>query len=283
MQPSIGEFTLTLNSQNTGRGNVVYRVSLDRLEDVPQGVTVTMATPRALDATLQVSPTPTTTSSPTPTPTANVCSATAAYQCTVDGGCWQGATCACDYSCTSPVIIDIQGDGFSLTDAKNGVDFDLDGDGYRERYSWTAANSEDAFLFLDRNENGIVDNGAELFGNFTVQQPPPPDTSLNGFNALATYDRPGYFGGNGDGMIDRQDEVFSQLRLWRDANHNGISEPRELSTLPQSGIEAISLDYKESGHTDRYGNSFRYRAKVYGANRRDLGRWAYDVFLKSVP
>lgn len=265
---SIGELTLTLSSQNTGRGNVVYRVNLVRLENIPQGTTVGRVAPTTLDATLAVNPTPT----PTPPPGGG-------------GGGFGEPPCdptrqvGIDGECLSPILIDVTGSGFDLTDAQNGVNFDLDADGIKERLSWTAANSDDAFLFLDSNENGVVDNGLELFGNFTVQPPPPAGVPLNGFNALAMYDRPGFFGGNGDGVIDNRDAVFSQLRLWRDANHNGISELSELRRLPELGVEAISLDYRESRRRDRYGNLFRYRTKVYGTNRADLGRWAYDVFL----
>jgi hypothetical protein len=80
-----------------------------------------------------------------------------------------------------------------------------------------------------------------------------------------------------------QDLIFNQLRLWRDTNHNGISEANELHTLVELGLTKIELDYRESRKTDEFGNQFKYRAKVKDAQDTQLGRWAWDVFLINEP
>lgn len=177
----------------------------------------------------------------------------------------------------SPVVIDVNGDGFSFTNADDGVAFDITATGRLQAVSWTSVGADDAFLVLDRNGNGLIDDGSEVFGDSTPQ---PESTHPNGFAALAVFDREEE-GGNEDGEISREDAVYSRLQLWQDRNHNGISESEELYSLPELGVRAIELDYKESRRVDEFGNEFKYRAKVRRVHGASDGRWAYDVFLQA--
>lgn len=196
--------------------------------------------------------------------------------------CYMDGVNICDLRPPCPVVIDIEGNGFRLTSNTNGVLFDLNANGIAERLSWTAASSDDAWLVLDRDGNNVIDNGRELFGNFTPQPTPPSGVSLNGYNALAEYDKP-INGGNGDSVINRNDTIFSSLLLWQDTNHNGVSEGAELRTLPTLGVDEIDLDYRESRRTDEHGNQFKYRAKVKRTHATQVGRWSWDVFLIPAP
>ena len=130
-----------------------------------------------------------------------------------------------------PLIFDITGDGFEIIDKANGPYFDKDNNGYGERIDWTAT---DSFLALDLNKNGKIDNGSELFGDTTVLLGKDGKYAANGFEALIQYDE------NGDGIINKEDSVFVELRLWLDQDADGISTDKELTTLADNKIVAIS-------------------------------------------
>lgn len=179
----------------------------------------------------------------------------------------------------SPIIVDTTGKGFKLTSAAEGVVFDMAGTGYPIQMSWTARGSGNAFLALDRNGNGKIDNGKELFGNYTRQ---PKSDHPNGYLALAEFDKPEN-GGNGDGIIDSRDAIFPNLRLWIDENHDGISQPNELYSLPELGVYSISLHYRDDrNYFDQFGNWFHYQSQLNpdpkDGTSKD-GRLTYDVFF----
>ena len=130
-----------------------------------------------------------------------------------------------------PLIFDIAGDGFQIIDKSEGVYFDKDNNGYSERIDWTV---RDSFLVLDLNKNGKIDNGSELFGDTTYLLGEDKKYAENGFEALIQYDE------NKDGLITSDDSVFASLRLWLDADGDGISTEEELTTLADHKIVAIS-------------------------------------------
>ena len=128
----------------------------------------------------------------------------------------EGSFCAC-----SPILVDLEGDGFRLTGLDDPVQFDIDATGEPRTISWTHASADDAFLVLDRNGNGRIDDGSELFGSSTAQ---PSSADPNGFRALAVFDQPEH-GGDGDGVMTAADGVFGQLGLWTDFNHDESLSP----------------------------------------------------------
>jgi len=168
----------------------------------------------------------------------------------------------------SPIVIDTQGNGFALVGLEAGVQFDIFGDGKPILLGWVQG--DDALLVLDRNGNGLIDSGLELFGNHTRLQ--SGRRAENGYQALAEFDV------NGDSVIDERDPVFSGLRLWLDRNVNGVTDAGQLTTLADHGISGPDLSYRESRRRDQYGNEFRYRAKVYGS-RQTTNRFCYDVIF----
>jgi hypothetical protein len=148
-----------------------------------------------------------------------------------------------------PLALDLDGNGgVDMTSQEDGVQFDLNGDGNKQQVAWTQPKGDDTdgWLAWDRNGNGQVDNGKELFGD---QHGMP-----NGFEELKKHDS------NGDGIIDEKDPIYHELRIWQDKNHDGVSQPDELKNLKDAGIESINLNYQESDEKDVHGNELRQQS-----------------------
>ena len=177
----------------------------------------------------------------------------------------------------SPIIIDLGLRGFRLTGSRHGVDFDIDADGVLERIGWTAPSTQDAFLARDLNMNGQIDDGKELFGNATELF--DGTTADHGYIALSELDEP-ELGGNGNGYLEKADAWYRDLLLWTDANHDGATQPDELSGLLERDILALDLAYSPSQETDSHGNRFAFVSTVYAVqNGRLVRRAMADVFF----
>lgn len=136
-----------------------------------------------------------------------------------------------------PIVVDLDGDGIELTSHHNGARFDITGTGNTVTTAFVTG--ADAFLAIDRNGNGRIDNGTELFGD--------QNGAANGFEELRKLDS------NGDGRINRLDDNFEILRLWRD-DGDGNTEDGELITLAQGGVEEIALGYRNVNQVAAGGN-----------------------------
>lgn len=176
----------------------------------------------------------------------------------------------------SPIVLDLDGNGYRLTGLNESVRFDIDADGDLEIMGWTAAGSDDAFLWFDHNQNGLVDTGLELFGTVLA---------ANGFELLSYYDAPSDAlvtrGGNGNGWIDPGDQIWPELKVWTDSNHDGISTMNEIRPLTSTSVVGISLDYRETRRHDRFGNLFKLRSTMNFLNDRGSLRHnpVYDIFF----
>lgn len=180
----------------------------------------------------------------------------------------------------SPIVIDLARDGVELGKAGTGVYFDVNADGVRDHVQWVRPGGDEGFLAMDRSGNGLVDDGAELFG---VGTPLVLDgrNAPNGFVGLAQYDAR-ELGGNDDGWITDADAVWPQLRIWLDVNADGVSTFDEMRTLQSFGITALETIPKIRKHVDDAGNVIPYWAWVLQKGRG--GRAAMvDVYFRQLP
>jgi len=131
----------------------------------------------------------------------------------------------------TPLALDLNGDGIHSISSASGVVFDVNADGQSEQVGWLSAG--DAWLALDRNGNGLIDDGSELFGCGTRM--PDGSKAVDGFAALRMLDN------NQDGAIDAGDSSFDKLLIWVDSNLNAKTDPGEIRTLSQADIKVLSL------------------------------------------
>jgi hypothetical protein len=154
----------------------------------------------------------------------------------------------------------------------DGVLFDINADGRPDRVAWTEGTSDVGFLAMDRNHNGRIDNGSELFGSATIMS--DGHRAPNGFEALRDLDG----GPASDGRVDINDGAYSQILVWLDRNHNGISEPGELLSLSEAAITAVYTSYREVLRTDQFGNLYKYEGTATVLKNGDeKSRKLFDV------
>ncbi|MEO8061114.1 MAG: hypothetical protein ABI821_00050 [Pseudomonadota bacterium] len=179
-----------------------------------------------------------------------------------------------------PIVIDLGNDGLNLGAPGVGVYFDVDADGVRDHVQWLRRGGDEGFLAIDRSGNGLVDDGAELFGVGTPMVI-RGGFAPNGFVGLAQYDAR-QLGGNDDGFITAADAVWPQLRIWVDVDADGVSTYDEMRTLRSYGISSLETIPKLRKHFDAAGNVIPYWA--WAMQRGKPGRvLMVDVFFRHLP
>lgn len=160
-----------------------------------------------------------------------------------------------------------------------GVTFDINADGRPDRIAWTVMNSDDSFLFIDRDGDHAVSDGSELVGFHSAIG---SRRWTDGFAAQAAYDQ-ARLGGNEDGFITADDAVWSLLYLWTDSDHNGVTSRREVRPLNSSAAIRLYLVYAATGH-DVSGNlhllgTYWVRERGGGILKRSMDDVFFDVVL----
>lgn len=180
---------------------------------------------------------------------------------------------------STPILISLDNNGdLALTGYEDGVWFDIFAEQDPVKLAWTSSSSRVGFLALDRNGNGLVDDGSELFGNYTkltsgLRAP-------NGFAALGELDN----GAVPDGVLTNEDPAFADLRLWIDSNHDGASQAHELLSMSDAGITAIFTESRSRRRVDAHGNRYILEGDaIVVKNGKAHNRRIFDVVLKRAP
>ena len=152
----------------------------------------------------------------------------------------------------SPLVVDLDGDGVETVGVSEGVYFDHDGNGFAEKSGWVG--KDDGILVRDVNNNGTIDNGTELFGNNSVLS--SGAKAANGFEALKELDS------NKDGVFNSSDEVWNEIKVWKDMNQNGFVENGELLSMEEVNIKEINLSYQNENIKDINENIYQNNQMV---------------------
>lgn len=194
-----------------------------------------------------------------------------------------GSPCGSPKDCSdTPLLLDTSRNGFRLGEPGRGVSFDITSSGTPSIYQWVARGTDDGFLIRDLNGNGFIDDGSELFGNGTIIETAGVKAS-NGYDALAQYDKV-EMGGNEDGFISKDDNVWEALKIWIDEDANGVSEASEIFTLSHFEIESFNLSFKRSkNRIDTAGNFLPYWSWVKTSSTEDPKMMKMiDVYFRKI-
>ena len=166
-----------------------------------------------------------------------------------------------------PLVIDLGTKGINLSTVENGVHFDIDKNGFAEKTVWT--DGEDGFLVLDRNYNGIIDDGGELFSDHVIMK--NGLTSSDGFEALADLDE------DNNGIIDEKDSRFFDLRVWVDSERDGFSTADEIKTLADLGITSIVLPENQADPDDDTVEFIKTGSVIFEEGIRDIQEHWFEI------
>lgn len=168
-----------------------------------------------------------------------------------------------------PLILDLGGNGIKIVPLSAGILFDTNNDGIKTNTAWV--NAEDALLVWERNNNGQIDSGKELFGDETILS--NGKKAAHGFMALKDLD-------NGDNVFNANDTLYPNLRIWKDLNQDGISQANELKTLVESGIQSIDLSSEETSVS--YGDALLTQSGYFSRTDGSSGQIGSFILAQNI-
>lgn len=171
---------------------------------------------------------------------------------------------------SDPLVVDLDGDGIELRPIHRGVNFDFWASDHPTAVAWT--DRDDGLLAIDRDGDGVIGDGSELFGNISGDV-------ANGFEDLARLDAPD-MGGDGSGALDAGDAAFGQLVVWRDADIDGRTDAGELLSLVELGVTSIPL---AAADVEMHVAGQPVTAVAYATTTAGPPLWIGDAWFRTAP